>query len=131
MTENEISTIVIGLAIEIHRTLGPGLLENVYQECLFYKLKKRGLSAEKEKAMPLIFEEVKLDCGYRIDILVENKLVVEIKAVESLTINHLAQTLTYLKLGNYKLGLIINFNEQLLKNGIRRVLNNLQINQLL
>ncbi len=125
MTENEISTIVIGLAIQIHRKLGPGLLENVYKECLFYKIKQRGFHVEKEKSMPLIFEEIKLDCGYRIDLLVENKFLIEIKAVEALTINHLAQTLTYLKLGNYKLGLLINFNEALLKNGIRRVANNL------
>nr|WP_294782790.1 GxxExxY protein [uncultured Flavobacterium sp.] len=125
MTENEISTIVIGLAIQIHKTLGPGLLENVYQECLYYKIKQRGLIVEKEKPMPLIFEEIKLDCGYRIDLLVENKFIIEIKAVETLTVNHLAQTLTYIKLGNYKLGLIINFNEVLLKNGIRRVANNL------
>lgn len=115
MTENEISSIVIGLAIEIHKKLGPGLLENAYKECLFYKIKQRGLFIEKEKAMPLIFEEVKLDCGYRIDLLVENKFIIEIKSVESLTVNHLAQTLTYLKLGNYKLGLLINFNEALLK----------------
>jgi GxxExxY protein len=125
MTENEISNIIIGLAIEIHKVLGPGLLENAYQECLLYKIKQRGLAVEKEKAMPLIFEEVRLDCGYRIDLLVENKLIIEIKSVESLTVNHLAQTLTYLKLGNYKLGLLINFNETLLKNGIRRVVNNL------
>ena len=95
------------------------------KECLFYKIKQRGLIIEKEKSMPLIFEEVKLDCGYRIDLLVENKFIIEIKSVESLTVNHLAQTLTYLKLGNYKLGLLINFNEVLLKNGIRRVANNL------
>ncbi|WP_289663948.1 GxxExxY protein [Flavobacterium panacagri] len=125
MTENEISNIVIGLAIEIHKKLGPGLLEHVYKECLFYKISQRGLFVEKEKALPLVFEEVKLDCGYRIDILVESKLLVEIKSVESLTVNHLAQTLTYLKLGNFKLGLLINFNESLLKNGIRRVANNL------
>ncbi|MBZ4035751.1 GxxExxY protein [Flavobacterium sp. 17A] len=125
MTENELSTVVIGLAIQIHRTLGPGLLENVYKECLFYKIKQRGLQVEKEKSMPLIFEEIKLECGYRIDLLVENKLVIEIKAVEDLTENHLAQTLTYLKIGKYKLGLLINFNEALLKNGIRRVANNL------
>ncbi|GAA3751414.1 GxxExxY protein [Flavobacterium ginsengisoli] len=125
MTENEISNIVIGLAIEIHKKLGPGLLENVYKECLFYKIKQRGLFVEKEKSLPLVFEEVKLDCGYRIDILAENKLLIEIKSVESLTVNHLAQTLSYLRLGNFKLGLLINFNEILLKNGIRRVVNNL------
>ncbi|WP_343584618.1 GxxExxY protein [Flavobacterium sp.] len=125
MIENEISNIVIGLAIEIHKKLGPGLLENVYKECLFYKIKQRGLFVEKEKSLPLVFEEVKLDCGYRIDILAENKLLIEIKSVESLTVNHLAQTLTYLRLGNFKLGLLINFNEILLKNGIRRVVNNL------
>ncbi|MCD9574752.1 GxxExxY protein [Flavobacterium soyae] len=125
MTENEISNIIIGIAIEIHKKLGPGLLENVYKECLFYKITQRGLLVEKEKALPLVFEEVKLDCGYRIDLLVENKFLIEIKTVESLTVNHLAQTLTYLKLGNYKLGLLVNFNESLLKNGIRRVINNL------
>lgn len=125
MTENEISNIVIGLAIEIHKKLGPGLLENVYKECLFYKIKQRGLLVEKEKSLPLVFEEVKLDCGYRVDLLVENKFLIEIKSVESLTVNHLAQTLTYLKLGNFKLGLLINFSESLLKNGIRRVVNNL------
>ncbi|HOD09203.1 MAG TPA: GxxExxY protein [Flavobacterium sp.] len=125
MTENEISTIVIGLAIKVHKALGPGLLENAYKESLFYVINKEGLKVEKEKAMPLIFEEVRLDCGYRIDLLVENKLVIELKSVESLNEIHLAQTLTYLKLGNYKLGLLINFNEVLLKNGIRRIANNL------
>jgi len=123
MTENEISTIVIGLAIEVHKALGPGLLENAYQECLYYKITQRGLIVEKEKVMPLIFEQVKLECGYRVDLLVENKFVIEIKSVESLTTIHLAQTLTYLKLGKHKLGLLINFNEILLKNGIRRVIN--------
>ena len=125
MTENEISTKIIGLAIEVHRSLGPGLLENAYKECLFYKINQSGLFVEKEKAMPLIFEEVKLDCGYRVDLLVEKKFVIEIKSVEYLNEIHLAQTLTYLKLGNYKLGLLINFNEVLLKNGVRRVVNNL------
>lgn len=125
MTENEISTKIIGLAILIHKTLGPGLLENTYKECLYYKINQAGLFVEKEKAMPLIFEDVKLDCGYRVDLLVENKFVIEIKSVQSLSVIHLAQTLTYLKLGNFKLGLLINFNEVLLKNGIRRVVNNL------
>ena len=125
MTENEISNAIIGLGIEVHKALGPGLLESAYKECLFYKISKSGLWVEKEKAMPLIFEEVKLDCGYRIDLLVENKLVIEIKSVEGLNDIHLAQTLTYLKLGNYKLGLLINFNVVLLKNGIKRVVNGL------
>ena len=126
MTENEISNKVIGLAIEVHKALGPGLLENTYKECLFYKINKTGLFVEKEKAIPLIFEEVKLECGYRVDLLVESKFVIEIKSVENLNTLHLAQTLTYLKLGNYKLGLLINFNEILLKDGVRRVINNLQ-----
>jgi len=123
MTENEISNIVIGLAIEVHKSLGPGLLESAYKECLYYKIMRSGLNVEKEKPMPLIFEEVKLDCGYRIDILVENKVVIEIKSVEALNDVHLAQTLTYMKLGNFKLGLLINFNVVLLKDGIRRVVN--------
>lgn len=123
MTENEISNRVIGIAIEIHKELGPGLLESAYKECLFYKLKKSGLLTEKEKPIPLIYEDVKLDCGYRLDLLVEKKLVLEIKSVESLNDIHLAQTLTYLKLGNYTLGLLINFNVLLLKNGIKRVIN--------
>jgi len=125
MTENEISNKIIGLAIEVHQSLGPGLLESAYKECLFYKLQKSFSLVEKEKPMPLIFEEVKLECGYRIDILVESKVVIEIKSVESLNEVHLAQTLTYMKLGNYKLGLLINFNVSLLKNGIKRIVNNL------
>jgi len=123
MTENEIANKVIGLAIEVHKSLGPGLLESAYKECLYYKIQQAGFGVEKEKPMPLVFEDVKLDIGYRIDILVENKLVVELKAVEVLNDVHLAQTLTYLKLGNFKLGLLINFNVALLKNGIKRVIN--------
>ena len=123
MTENEISNKVIGLAIEVHKVLGPGLLESAYKECLFYKIIQSGMFAEKEKPMPLIFEDVKLEIGYRIDILVENKLVIETKSVEALNDVHLAQTLTYMKLGNYKLGLLINFNVVLLKDGIKRVIN--------
>jgi GxxExxY protein len=125
MTENELSNKIIGLAIDIHRVLGPGLLESAYKECMYYKIGKSDLFVEKEKAMPLIFEEVKLDCGYRMDLLVERKLVIEIKSVDALNEIHLAQTLTYLKLGNYKLGLLINFNVILLKAGIRRVVNGL------
>ena len=123
MTENEISSKVIGAAIDVHKALGPGLLENAYKECLFYKLTKNGLFVEKEKPMPLVFEEVKLECGYRIDLLVEKKLVVELKSVEALNDVHLAQTLTYMKLGDFKLGLLINFNVVVLKNGIKRVIN--------
>lgn len=99
------------------------MLESAYQECLFYKISDNGLFVEKEKPMPLVFEEVKLECGYRIDILVEKKLVVEIKSVEALNEVHLAQTLTYMKLGDFKLGLLINFNVARLKDGIKRVIN--------
>jgi GxxExxY protein len=123
MTENELSNVILGLAIKVHSKLGLGLLEKSYQECLFYEIRKAGLFCEKEKDMPLIYDEVKLECGYRLDILVENKLVIELKSVESLNDVHLAQTLTYLKLGNYRLGLLINFNVSLLKNGIKRVVN--------
>ena len=125
MGENEISRIVIGLAIEVHNALGPGLLESAYKECLFYKINKSGLLVEKEKIMPLFFEEVKLDCGYRIDLLVEKKLVLELKSVEALNDVHLAQTLTYMKLGKYKLGLLMNFNVNRLKDGLKRVVNGL------
>ena len=123
MNENEISKIVLDCAFYIHRKLGPGLLEKTYLNTLHYVLEKKGLKVEKEKAMPLIFEEVRLDQGYRLDLLVENKLVIEIKSVEALNDVHTAQVLTYLKIGEYKLGLLINFNESLLKNGIRRYIN--------
>lgn len=112
-------------ALKIHQALGPGLLESAYEECLFYELKKLGLQIEKQKALPLIYEEVKLDVGYRLDLLVENKLILEIKAVDCLNEIHFAQLLTYLKLTDCKLGLLINFNVALIKNGIRRVVNNL------
>ena len=125
MTENELSNKVIGLALKVHSALGPGLLEKAYQECLFYEIIASGLICEKEKPMPLVYNTVNLDCGYRLDLLVENKLVIEIKSVEALNDVHLAQTLTYLKLGDYRLGLLINFNVALLKNGIRRVVNSL------
>lgn len=123
MIENELSNKVIGLAIEVHKALGPGLLESAYKECLFYKIQQEGLIVEKEKAMPLVFEDVRLECGYRMDLLVENKLVIEIKSVDALNDVHLPQTLTYMKLGNFKLGLLINFNVILLKYGLKRVIN--------
>jgi GxxExxY protein len=120
---NELSGLIIGMAMEVHTSLGPGLLESCYKECLYYRISKSGLHVEKEKPMPLIYEEVKLECGYRIDLLVENKLVIEIKSVEAINDIHLAQTLIYLKLGNYKLGLLMNFNVVKLKDGIKRVIN--------
>lgn len=123
MDLNRLSNIVLGLSIEVHSALGPGLLESAYKECLYYKISEAGIYVTKEKAVPLIFENVKLECGYRIDLLVENKLVLEIKSVEALNDIHLAQTLTYLKLGNYKLGLLMNFNVVKLKTGIKRVIN--------
>jgi GxxExxY protein len=123
MKENDISQTIIGLAIKVHKCLGPGLLESAYKECLFYELQKSGLQVEKEKPMPLVYEEIQLDCGYRIDLFVENAVIVELKAVEALNDIHLAQILTYLKLGHYKLGLLINFNVKLLKDGIKRVIN--------
>jgi len=101
------------------------LLENAYKECLYYKIRQQGLFVEKEKAIPLVYEEVKLECGYRIDLLVNNILVIEIKSVEELNDIHLAQTLTYLRLGGFRLGLLINFNVNLLKDGVRRVVNKL------
>lgn len=121
MTENEISNKVIGCAIEVHRKLGPGLLESAYQECLFYELTLQGLKVEREKPMPIIYKEIELNQGYRIDLLVEDKVVIEIKTVESFKDVHLAQVLTYLKLGNYKLGLLLNFHVTVLRDGIKRV----------
>ena len=123
MNENEISKRIIGLAIDIHQSLGPGLLESAYKECLFYKLLREDIFVEKEKPMPLVYEEVKLECGYRIDLLVDKMVVVEIKSVEALNDVHFAQTLTYMKFGGYKLGLLINFNVSLLKDGIKRIVN--------
>ncbi|MEO7673082.1 MAG: GxxExxY protein [Pyrinomonadaceae bacterium] len=123
MNENELSNKVIGLAIDVHRALGPGLLESAYEECLFFKIISSGLHAEKQKAMKWVFEGVHLECGYRIDIVVQNSLVIEIKSCDAIRPIFLAQTLTYLKLGGYKLGLLINFNVEVLKNGIKRVIN--------
>lgn len=125
LKENELSHVVIGLALEVHTALGPGLLERSYQECLYHKISKAGIIVEKQKAIPLVFEEVRLECGYRLDLLVENKLVVEIKSVLEMNEIYFAQMLTYLRLGNYRLGLLINFNVLHLKDGIRRVVNRL------
>jgi len=109
--------------MDVHTALGPGLLESAYKECLFYKLCKEGIPVEKEKQLPLIFEGVNLDCGYRIDLLVDNSIVIEIKSVKKIEDVHLAQMLTYLKLGKFKVGLLLNFNVTSLKDGIKRVVN--------
>lgn len=125
MTEDEISYKVIGAAIELHRSLGPGLLESVYENTLAFDLKDCGLHVEQQVPIPLIYKEVKMECGYRIDLLVEKKVVLEIKSVEILAPVHYAQTLTYLRLNNLKLGLLINFNTVLLKDSIHRIVNKL------
>jgi len=126
MTYKELSYSVVGAAINVHKELGPGLLEKVYQECLFYELSNLGLCVEKEIGIPLSYKGVKLECGFRMDMLVENKLVIETKTVAEIHDIHLAQLLSYLKQGDYKLGLLINFNSVHLKNGIRRVVNGLE-----
>ena len=120
---NNLSKIIIGIAIDVHNALGPGLLESAYKECLFYKINQSGIWVEKEKPIPLVYEKINLDCGYRVDLLVNNQLVLEIKSVEAINDIHLAQALTYLKIGNYKLGLLINFNVLQLKYGIKRIVN--------
>jgi GxxExxY protein len=125
MIENEISEKIIGCAILVHRELGPGLLESSYEECFFYELKQSGLFVEKQKPLPLVYKEVNLDCGYRMNLVVENKVIIEIKSVEALNDVHIAQVLTYLKISKCKLGLLMNFNVLLLKNGIKRIVNKL------
>jgi GxxExxY protein len=120
METSELTGIVIGKSIEVHKNLGPGLLESAYKECLYYELVNEGLNVVKEKPLPIVYKEIKLDHGYRIDLLVENQLVVEIKTVECFTDVHTAQVLTYMKLGNFELGLLINFYVKLLKDGIKR-----------
>ena len=121
MNTNEITREILDSAYKVHTNLGPGLLESAYQSCLVYELKKKGLKVETEKPLPLIYEEIKLDCGYRIDILVENKVIIELKTVEAFTDVHTAQVLTYLKLSKCKVGLLINFYTKSLKNGIKRL----------
>lgn len=123
MNENDITQRIIGCAIEVHKALGPGLLESAYEECLFFELQAAGLSVEKQKPLPVIYKDIKLDAGYRVDLLVENSVVVELKSVEFLNDVHTAQVLTYLKLSGCKLGLLINFNVVKLVDGIKRLKN--------
>ena len=122
MLINDITHEILDSAYKVHTELGPGLLESAYQACLKYELEEKGLQVESEKALPLVYKEIKLDCGYRIDLLVENKVIVELKSVESFTDVHLAQILTYLRLANKKIGLLLNFNVKSLKTGIKRVI---------
>ena len=123
--ENTISKIIFDSALKVHRALGPGLLESAYEECLYYELMKNDLSIDRQKALPLVYEEVKLDAGYRVDLLINGKVIIELKAVDSLTDVHMAQILTYLKLSECKLGMLINFNVVLINDGIKRVVNKL------
>ena len=120
---NKITEAIIGAAIEVHRVLGPGLLESAYVTCLVYELRERGFKVLQEVPLPLIYKEVKLDCGYRLDLLVNDAVIVEVKSVESLAPIHEAQLLSYLKLADCKVGLLINFNVKLLKHGIKRLAN--------
>lgn len=120
MELNQITEIIIGCAIEVHKNLGPGLLESAYEECLAYELQNAGLNIQRQKAVPVVYKEIKLDCGYRIDILVENTVVIELKTVDAFNPVHEAQILTYMKFTEKKIGLLINFNVTLLKNGLKR-----------
>lgn len=120
---NELSYKVIGLAIEVHKNLGPGLLESAYEECLYFELVNAGLYVKKQVPLPIVYKDIKLDHGYRIDLLVEDCIVIELKTVENFTDVHSAQILTYLKLGNFPLGLLMNFDSKILKNNIKRFIN--------
>lgn len=124
MEENEITEIIIGCAMKVHSVLGPGLLESAYEACLYHELSKTELLIERQRPIPVQYDGVSLDCGYRSDIIVNNKIIIEIKCVQALNDLHLAQVLTYLKLTHIKIGLLINFNSLHLKNGLRRVVNN-------
>ncbi|TKB95975.1 GxxExxY protein [Pedobacter cryophilus] len=125
MTENELSYMIIGAALELHKNIGPGLLESAYENALAYDLRDMGLDVIQQVPMPFIYKEIKMDMGYRLDLVVENKIIIELKSIENLAPVHYAQLLTYLKLSNLKLGLLINFNSKTLKEGIHRIVNNI------
>jgi len=125
MTENELAKIIVNSSYKIHTTLGPGLLESVYEEILAYELQKELLNIKRQQGIPVIYDDIKLDLGFRADIIVENKVIIEIKSVETIASVHQKQLLTYLKITGLKLGLLINFNEALIKDGIQRIVNNL------
>jgi len=126
MDANELSNKIIGAAIEVHKTLGPGLLESTYEECLCYELELRGLFYERQKSLPISYKDKNLECGYRLDIVVENKIIVELKSCASIEPIHRAQLLTYLRLSGLKLGLLLNFNTPLMRDGIVRIVNELE-----
>ena len=126
MDINQLSSTIIGAAIEVHKALGPGLLESAYEKCLCHELKLRGLSFDNQKPLPLIFKGEKLDCGYRLDVVVENAIILELKSCEKIEPIHRAQLLTYLKLSGLKLRLVLNFNVPVMRDGIGRIVNDLE-----
>ena len=126
LSENDLTERIIGAAISVHKELGPGLLKSTYEACLAYELAEREMEFERQKSVPIIYRSIRLDCGYRVDLLVEGKVIVEIKAIERLEPIHEAQLLSYLKLSGCKVGLLINFNVKILKSGIRRFVNKLR-----
>jgi GxxExxY protein len=125
MTENEISKLVVDLCFKIHRQYGPGLFESVYEEVFSYEWSKNGIAFTRQQAIPLIHEEIRMEAGFRADFIIDNKVIIELKSIEALAPVHYKQLLTYLKLANLKLGLLVNFNVDLIKNGIHRIANNL------
>jgi len=125
MNENELSKIAVDCIFKVHKNLGPGLLESAYEECLFYELSKTNLNIERQKPLPLFYETIRMEIGYRLDFLIDNKVVIEVKAVEALNDVHKAQVITYFKLSGTKLALLVNFNVVLIKDGIKRIVNNL------
>jgi GxxExxY protein len=120
---DQITRRIIGAAIEVHKTVGPGLLESAYQACLAFELREQGLKVEEQLPLPVVYKNVKLDCGYRIDLLVENEIVIEIKAIETLAPIHDAQLLSYLRLSGKRVGLLMNFHVRVLKDGLKRIVN--------
>ena len=125
MNENEISKILVDCCFKVHTELGPGLLESVYEEVLSYEISKRGLNLERQKGISVLYDNIKMELGFRADIIIENKVIIELKSIEAIAPVHTKQLLTYLKLTGIKLGLLVNFNEALIKDGIKRIVNNL------
>jgi GxxExxY protein len=125
MNENDISKILVDCCFKVHTELGPGLLESVYEEVLSYEIIKRGLNLERQKGIPVVYDNLRMEIGFRADIIVENKVIIELKSIEAIAPVHSKQLLTYLKLTGMKLGLLVNFNEALIKDGIKRIVNNL------